>query len=80
MDRKAWCDRMGCLVLIIMFLALCWLFLDWATSPEVWYDGEHDGDCEIMLYQQSDYENGECNCKERLIAADKERFNKQNKK
>lgn len=71
---KSWCERMGCFVLILMFLVICWLFLDWATSPEVWYEGEHDSECEIMLYQNSDYENGECHCKERLIAAEKERF------
>lgn len=80
-NKKAWLERMGCFILILLFIAVCWLFLNWATSPEVWYEGEHDGDCEIMLYQQSDYENGECNCTARLIEAEKtKRSNPQQKK
>jgi hypothetical protein len=80
MKARAWLERMGCFVLILLFLAICWLFLEWATSPEVWYEGEHDGDCEIMLYQNNDYERGECNCKQRLIEAEKARFEQMKKK
>lgn len=78
-NRKVWLERMGCFVLIFLFLVIFWLFLNWAASPEVWYNGEHDSECEIMLYQKSDYENGECNCTARLIEAEKKRFQQKKK-
>lgn len=80
MDGKVFLERMGCFLLILLFFVLCWAFLNWATSPEVWYEGEHDSECEIMLYQGNDYERGECNCTQRLVAAEKERFQQLKKK
>ncbi len=41
-----------------------------ATSPEVWYAGKHDADCENTLYGEK------CHCYERFIEADKERVGK----
>jgi len=38
----------------------------WATSPEVWYAGQHDAKCEKTLRGEK------CHCYERLVAADKE--------
>ena len=52
---------------LIISALLFWAFL-WATEPEQWYVGMHDSKCEKTLYDEP------CNCYERLVAADKERF------
>lgn len=63
----------------VVLLLLCVLFFRACTSPEMWYAGEHDKDCEVML-NGGDYEKDECGCYDRLIEADRKRREDLNKK
>lgn len=53
------------LLMVILLFRAC-------TSPEMWYAGEHDGQCEVML-NGGDYEKDDCGCYNRLIEADRKR-------
>ena len=60
---------LGIIASIVFSILLVWAFI-WATEPEQWYAGMHDSQCEKTLYDEP------CECYERLVAADKVRYNK----
>jgi len=60
---------LGIVVSIIIILVFFFAF-HWTTAPEQWYAGMHDSHCEKTLYDEP------CECYERLVAADKARYNK----
>lgn len=55
---------------VILFEASCVAAFVWATSPENFYAGQHDGQCEKVRGEHA------CSCYQRLIAADSENFHK----
>lgn len=70
--RKKIIHYIGTTIGMIVFLVLCILFFRACTSPEMWYAGEHDSQCEVML-NGGDYERDDCGCYKRLLEADRQR-------
>lgn len=58
-------DFIAYTLFLVVFTAIVFIFLYVGTSPEWYYSGMHDSECEKILY------GSKCHCHERLVANDK---------
>ena len=56
-----------CIISSFFFSLIILASLLWMTSPEVWYAGMHDSQCEGSMLD----EGKDCGCYERFLAKDK---------
>lgn len=57
-------------LVVILLEVTCVAAVMWATSPLVFYAGQHDGQCEKVRGEHA------CKCHQRLVSADSENFHK----
>lgn len=55
------------IIALIIFSLIILAALPWMTSPEVWYAGMHDSQCEGSMLDEGE----DCGCYERFLAKDK---------
>ena len=70
MNKKQIITIIKTIVVVIITTIIFILLMKACTSPEMWYAGFHDKQCEIML-TGGDYEQDSCGCYERLLEADR---------